>query len=144
MEALSGGIKSQPCSLITHGLRSYTELNQTFMHFTGPSINNSRRISESKNSPEVFQRCVPQHLVSSLMISIRPTNIGYMNTYTEAIVILLKCKTDWLLLSCSESKVKVFSMPFKAFHGLTVSFHIHLTCSRLSCASHSSPAAPSY
>lgn len=90
MEALSGGIKSQPRSLITHGLCSYTELNQTFIHFTAPSINNSCRISELKKSPEVFQLCAPQHLVSRVMLSIWPTNIGYMYTYIEAIVLLLR------------------------------------------------------
>lgn len=90
MEALSGGIKSQPRSLITHGLCSYTELNQTFIHFTAPSINNSCRVSELKKSPEVFQLCAPQHLVSRVMLSIWPTNIGYMYTYIEARVLLLR------------------------------------------------------
>lgn len=72
------------------------------------------------------------------------TNVGYMNMYIEAIAILLKYKTDWLLLCCSEIKLQVPLMTFKAFPGLTVSSHINLTYSLLLYASHSSPAAPAY
>lgn len=97
MEALSGGIKLQPLSLITHGLCSYSELNQTFIHFTVPSINNYCSISELKKGPEGFQPCVPQ-------IPCAKSDAKYMaHKYCLHELTLrshsncLKYKIDWLL-----------------------------------------------